>query len=253
MSKSKSLTPKKYTIAYVAFALIFSLVLIAFIIFSSRIERAGASETLNTELPATGKYPTVIIDAGHGGEDGGTIGKNGIYEKDLNLMIAKDLCQMLRANGIEVVMTRETDVMLYDRNVDYRGRKKMLDLSARLKIGEKYEDCIFVSIHMNAFPQEQYRGLQVYYSPNAESSAILAERIQSTVCEYIQQDNTRKIKKANGSIFILDRIKNPAVLIECGFLSNPEECSLLSTEEYRQKLTLAIFCGICEYFSEDNS
>lgn len=253
MNKSKVLSSRKYTIAYVIFAVIFSIALLALIIFSAKLEGAGASDTLTTDSSDTGRYPTVIIDAGHGGEDGGTIGKNGVYEKDLNLMIAKDLYQMLTANGVDVIMTRDTDIMLYDRNVDYKGRKKMLDLLARLKIGEKYENCVFVSIHMNAFPQEKYRGLQVYYSPNTENSSLLAEKIQASVCEYIQRDNTRKIKRANESIFILDRIQKPAVLIECGFLSNPEECSLLSTEKYRQKLTLAIFYGILEYFYEDNS
>ena len=105
---------------------------------------------------------------------------------------------------------------------------------------------------MNTFPEERYRGLQVYYSPNDDASALLAEKIQSSVRDQLQPTNDREIKKANGSIFILDRIKRPAVLIECGFISNSEECALLCNEEYRQKLTLSIFCGICEYFSGDN-
>ena len=223
------------------------------IFFASKLSARGTSDKSVLDTDTSQKYPTVIIDAGHGGEDGGAIGKNGIYEKELNLAIAQDLAAMLRASGIDVVMTRETDILLYDRNTDYRGRKKMLDLAARVKIAESYENCIFVSIHMNSFPQDKYRGLQVYYSVNTPESKLLAENIQASVREYIQKDNNRKTKQASGNIFLLDRINHPAVLVECGFLSNAEECALLSTEEYRKKLTLAIFCGITEYISEDNT
>ena len=253
MNRSKNVSHFRYTLSYILFALLFSAVIAVMVILSLKFENdktSGASKDSPMDA-ISGKI--VIIDAGHGGEDGGAIGKNGVYEKDLNLMIARDLAEILVANGNTVIMTRDSDVMLYDRNVDFKGRKKMLDLAARLKIAEKYEDCIFVSIHMNTFPQEKYHGLQVYYSPNAEESALLAEKIQSSVSEHLQPDNDRKIKKANGSIFLLDRIRRPAVLIECGFISNSKECALLCDEEYRQKLTLSIFCGICEYFSENNS
>lgn len=253
VSNAKYISPKKYVFLYLIFAVVFSLVLFLMMFFSMKSEKIPDTDTLVTENNAHAKRPIVVIDAGHGGEDGGAVGKNGIYEKDLNLMIASDLCDMLRANGIEVVMTRKSDIMLYDRQADYKGRKKMLDLAARVKIAEEYEDCIFVSIHMNSFPQEKYRGLQVYYSGNSSLSMGLADEIQSSVCNYIQKENTRQTKKASTNIYLLDRIKSPAVLIECGFLSNPDECSLLCTEEYRQKLTMAIFCGICRHISENNS
>ena len=104
---------------------------------------------------------TVVLDAGHGGEDGGARSASGVLEKDINLDIALRLRDLLEANGVAVVLTRSTDVLLYDRDVDYHGRKKALDLAARRKIAEETENCIFVSIHMNAFPQTQYHGLQV--------------------------------------------------------------------------------------------
>jgi len=242
----------KYVFFHLLFAALFSLVLIFLAFLSAKNEKDHRTDSLGVVEDNT-KRPVVIIDAGHGGEDGGAVGKNGVFEKELNLLIASDLRDMLRANGINVIMTREEDVMLYDKNADYKGRKKMLDLAARLKIAESYEDCIFVSIHMNSFPQEKYSGLQVYYSGNSPNSLTLADKIQLSVREHLQKDNSRKTKKASGNIFLLDRIQSPAVLIECGFLSNPEECCMLCSEEYRRKLTMSIFCGINEYISENNS
>ncbi|MBE6530837.1 MAG: N-acetylmuramoyl-L-alanine amidase [Ruminococcaceae bacterium] len=239
-----------YILSYLIFSVIFSLLLLMSIFIISRKSEQNVS--INDYGDSAEKKPTIIIDAGHGGEDGGAVGKNGVYEKELNLLISEDLCDMLRAAGFEVVMTRESDVLLYDRNVDYKGRKKMLDLAARAKIAENTENCIFISIHMNSFPQEQYRGLQVYYSKNNDSSSLLAENIQGSVSSYLQKDNTRKIKSASKNIYLLDRISSPAVLVECGFLSNPEECALLCEKEYRQKLTFSLFYGISSFLSEYN-
>ena len=252
MSKLIHSSKKGYILKYILFALTLSLTLIALISLSLRLS-AKKDTNVSKPEPISHSRPIVIIDAGHGGEDGGAIGKNGVYEKDLNLLIAADLRDMLSAEGIETVMTRETDIMLYDKSVNYKGRKKMLDLAARLKIAESYENCIFVSIHMNSFPEEKYSGLQVYFSPNNEDSSILAEAIQKNVSLYLQTENSRSVKKAGSNIYLLDRIHSPAVLIECGFISNHKECELLSSKEYRQKLTLLIFCGICEYISQDNS
>lgn len=199
------------------------------------------------KVDATAKYRMVIIDAGHGGEDGGAVGDNGVYEKDLNLDITLTLCDMLRANGVTVLLTRSEDILLYDRNIDYRGRKKVLDQRARLKIAQDNPDAVFVSIHMNAFPQKQYSGLQVYYSKNNSQSSDLAKTIQSTVKEVLQPDNDRKIKPAGSNIYLLHEMDNVSVLIECGFLSNDAECAKLSSSAYRQQLSLALFCAIMEH------
>lgn len=188
----------------------------------------------------------VVLDAGHGGEDGGAVSASGLYEKDLNLSIAKLLQEMLEANGVTVVMTRETDTLLYDRNVDYHGRKKALDLAARRKIGEETPDSIFVSIHMNAYPQAQYHGLQVWYSPNHAHSREIAETIQSTVREHLQTENTRRVKSATSSIYLLHHLNCPAVLIECGFLSNPDEAERLNDPEYQKELAFLLFLSIME-------
>lgn len=189
------------------------------------------------------KGVTVILDAGHGGEDGGASGKNGVLEKDLNLDLTKRICDLLDSAGINTVMTRTDDRLLYDPLSDYKGRKKILDMQERLKIANGSEDAIFVSVHMNSFPQEKYSGLQVYYSKNNADSVDLARSVQQNVSTYLQPDNQREIKPGN-DIFLLDRLSSPAILIECGFLSNEEECNLLSTEEYRDKLAFYIFYSI---------
>ncbi len=193
------------------------------------------------DLPS---LPTVILDAGHGGEDGGTTGVSGVLEKDLNLSIAKKLEILLTAAGFPVIMTRTEDILLYDRNVDYHGRKKVLDLAARLKVAQEHPDAVFVSIHMNAYPQAKYSGLQVYYSPNSPESERLAERIQTLTAEALMPENHRKIKPSGGKIFLLDKMQNPSVLIECGFLSNPGECQALERESYQEELAAAIFAAI---------
>ncbi len=182
---------------------------------------------------------TVVLDAGHGGEDGGASG-SGIYEKNLNLAIAMDVGAYLENSGIHVIYTRTEDILLYDRNVDFKGRKKVLDLAARLKVARECESAVFVSIHMNAFPQKQYKGLQVYYSPNHALSKTIATSIQENTRNFLDHSNLRKIKEAGSSIYLLDRLEKPAVLIECGFLSNDEEAAKLATEEYQQQLALVI-------------
>ena len=189
---------------------------------------------------------TVVIDAGHGGEDGGAVSADGLAEKDLNLDIALRLHDLLTANGIPVVMTRTEDTLLYDRSVNYKGRKKALDLAARRGIAEKTQDCVFVSIHMNAYPDERYDGLQVWYSPNNAASKLLAEAVQSMARELLQPENDRQVKPATSAIYLLHHLNVPAVLVECGFLSNPAEAAKLATPEYRQKVAFSLFLAVCE-------
>lgn len=188
--------------------------------------------------------PTVIIDAGHGGEDGGAIGVNGAFEKDINLIIAKKLKERLEARSIPCVLTRESDILLYDKNSNYEGKKKKLDLLARKEFAERYENAIFISVHQNSFSKEQYSGLQVYYSPNNSASYLLASRIQSAIKEELQPNNDRAIKKSSG-IYLLDELFCPAVLIECGFLSNQAECERLCEESY-QNAMCDILCRTIE-------
>lgn len=201
--------------------------------------------------PPKGQGRVVIIDAGHGGEDGGAIGVTGLVEKDLNLDLAKRLCALLEADGVRVIMTRTEDVLLYDRGADYEGRKKVLDLAARQAIGDANPDAIFVSLHANTFPEEIYHGLQVWYSPNCEKSAALAEAVRCEVVGTLQPDNHRQCKPAGSNIFLLHKLQIPAVLVECGFLSNAAECRALEDPAYRDQLAHALYKGICAYYEGD--
>ena len=195
------------------------------------------------------KYTTVIIDAGHGGEDGGASSASGLIEKDVNLDISLALRDMLSACGVRVIMTRTDDRLLYDRNADYRGRKKKLDLAARLAIANSTDNAIFVSIHMNSYTSPKYSGLQVWYSQNTPSSYTLAELVREANKIHLQPDNNRKTKAATSSIHLLHNATCPAVLVECGFLSNADEAALFETNEYRKKVAFMLFSSIIEFLN----
>ena len=188
----------------------------------------------------------IIIDAGHGGEDPGAIGSDGSYEKDINLALALEVGAALEREGYAVVYTRTEDKLLYTEEENVKGIRKISDLKNRCKIAAEYPNAIFVSIHMNSFSNPKYSGLQVYYSKSNEGSYNLANSIQSSVKESVDTSNERVIKEGKG-MYVLENVTNPAVLVECGFLTNPEECEKLSKKEYRKQLSLAIVCGIIEY------
>ncbi|MBQ8690099.1 MAG: N-acetylmuramoyl-L-alanine amidase [Clostridia bacterium] len=194
---------------------------------------------------------TVIIDAGHGGEDCGAIGASGIYEKDLNLEIANILGALFTDAGYAVIYTRTEDKLLYTAEEDIHGIRKFSDLKNRCKIGAEYEDSIFVSIHMNSYTNPKYSGLHTYYSENSDSSYNLAAAIQSSVKDTLQPENNRVIKPGK-NMYLLENLENTAVLIECGFLSNPDECQKLSEKEYQKQLSFAIFCGIINYIDSQS-
>ena len=220
---------------YCIFILIFTLVSLLFIFLGGEYRQAN-----RVSSPSKLTQPTVIIDAGHGGEDGGAIGVNGCLEKDINLAMAKKLKSMLSSMGINCILTRSEDILLYDRNADFEGHKKSLDMQARLDIANSYENAIFISIHQNSFPIEKYSGTQIYYSTNNSFSSTLASKIENSVRESLQQNNNRRSKPSDGRIYLLDELFCPAVLVECGFLSNTEECELLCNDEYQNHLCAVI-------------
>ena len=139
--------------------------------------------------------------------------------------------------------------MLYLPEENVKGMRKISDLKNRCKITAEYDNCIFVSIHMNSYGASKYSGLQVYYADGNEESRELAHKIQSAVREKLQPNNHRQIKNGD-SIYLLENSKGTAVLIECGFLTNPEECQKLSEKEYQKELSFSIICGIIEYINE---
>lgn len=243
-----TVSSKKYLPFFLLFTLILTLVLgLCFFLgrwmFPSDSERAVASVRKNA--------PVVVIDPGHGGEDGGAVGDGGVLEKDLNLSLARTLSDLLTAQGVRVILTRSEDVLLYDPDSDHEGQKKVQDLATRKRIAESYEGAVFVSIHMNAFPDPKYGGLQVYYSENDARSEELAEGIRALTRTYLQPENKRAVKPSGGDIYLLDRLFCPAVLVECGFLSNPEDLSCLREPDYRKKLSLVLCASIMEYLEKE--
>jgi len=189
--------------------------------------------------------PVIILDAGHGGEDGGATGTNGVLEKDLNLSMARGLASLLRLAGYTVIETRTEDKLLYSEGTQ-KGHKKQGDLTGRLAFTAQYPNSVLISIHMNTFPSQSCEGVQVWYSQNHEASKELAQTVQTKVTTLLQPSNHRKIKAATSNIYILRHAKTPAILIECGFLSTPSECERLCDPLYRQELTLALFAAISE-------
>ena len=242
---------KKYALGY---ALEFAI----FCIISALISLVFIIQTTHFEVPLTSANTsaksslTIVLDAGHGGEDGGCEA-NGLVEKDLNLDITLRIAALLREQGVNVVLTRETDELLYDKNSDYEGKKKYQDVRRRLEIAQNQENPVLVSIHMNYFAQTQYSGLQVWFSKADAKSRILANLIQSNVKNSLQSANKRNIKEATSSIFLLDNATFPAILIECGFLSNVNEARALGDENYRHKLANIIFQSIMTYISHNNT
>ena len=188
---------------------------------------------------------TVIIDAGHGGEDpGAVVGQ--IEEKTLNLSISNKLYAFASLFDVDIVMTRRDDRMLYDEGQE--TRKKSHDLYNRLKFTEKYTDSMFISIHQNKFPLENCRGLQVFYALKNENSKVLAEHVQNAAL-LLQPDNHRVVKPGT-NIYLLENSTVPSVIVECGFISNPEEAQQLCDDNYTDKLAFAIYCGIAAYLED---
>ena len=193
--------------------------------------------------------PVIIIDAGHGGMDGGAVGCDGTIEKTINLEISKKLEQLCRLFGYEVIMTRENDDAICDKNCKTIRQKKVSDIKNRFKIIEENPDALFVSIHQNNYQSSKYYGAQTFYSPNSKSSMVLAESIQQSIATNLQTDNTRQIKKSGTQIYLLYHAQTTAVMVECGFMSNKTEMEKLKDEEYQKELAFAILMGINDYIS----
>lgn len=199
-------------------------------------------ENLNAAETYSSCLPMIIIDPGHGGEDCGAT-SDGYIEKDLNLAISFKLRDVFKAFGYEVVLTRIDDTMLYRDGEEHR--KKFHDLQNRVLFANTYSDAVFISVHMNKFPASYCKGLQTFYSENNSKSKQIAETIQQSA-RLLQQDNNRKIKSGQDTIYILNKLQMPAVLVECGFLSNNEDAKLLSDDEYQKLLAFSIYCGVAE-------
>lgn len=205
------------------------------------------------KLPAYAKKPTgvILIDAGHGYPDGGAIGMNGSIESTLNIKVSKLVKKRLISKGYSVIMTRETEDAVADEG-KAMAKRKLSDMTKRLEIINSSGADILVSIHMNKFSDSRYRGAQVLYSANYKESELLAKNIQTEFCAIPENKSKRTHLKAPSSIYLMKNASIPAVIAECGFLSNFEEEQLLNNSQYQRKLANAIVEGIINYYKEAN-
>lgn len=188
---------------------------------------------------------TVVVDSGHGGSDPGKVGLHGEKEKEINLSIAKKLQRNLEHQGIRVVMTRTDDNGLYSAG---SANKKREDMNRRVEMMNMPGTVLAVSIHQNSFTNSKYKGAQVFYYKTSEKSERLAKTIQQSLIENADSTNTRQAKE-NDSYYILKKSEIPAVIVECGFLSNEEESAKLTNEIYQEKIAWAIHIGIMRYLA----
>ncbi len=211
-------------------------------------------EAVATPASSITSLGTVVIDAGHGGEDPGAVSTySDATEKDINLRIAKLLGQLLEAAGYQVILTREEDKLVYKEGTTEIYDKRKQDLTRRKDIMDNSNADIVVSIHLNEFSQSKYYGAQVFYPPNSESSQNLAISIQKAFREGVDPSNTREALLKSTPIIILRNLKTPTVVVECGFLSNQQEENKLRSEEYQRKISKAIKTGIDNYFSNQKN
>ena len=196
-------------------------------------------------LPISGKI--IVVDAGHGVPDEGAESSNGTTEAQTNLKIALKLQNLLEQSGCTVILTRSDENAIYDLDSKTLREKKISDIRNRVKIGNESQADVFVSIHLNKIPQSQYDGWQTFYKEGNQEGAKLAKSIQSSLNEAIQKENNR-IAKTIDNVYIIKHVEIPTTIVECGFLSNPEEEKLLLEDEYQNKLAWGIYNGIINYF-----
>lgn len=205
---------------------------------------SGSGEGENSGAgSAAGQKGTIVIDAGHGGDDPGMIGPSGINEKVLNLVYAKKLKELLEAQGYRVVMTRETEDGLYDEN---QSNKKAQDMERRVEIIEESAPLLTVSIHQNSYPDASVSGPQVFYFQHSVEAEKLAAAIQNAMNTELEIERPRT-HKGNTSYYILKRSSSVTVIVECGFLTNPQEEAKLQQEEYQNQVAQAICDGVLAY------
>lgn len=202
-----------------------------------------AITVLSENAPLERMY-CVIIDAGHGYPDGGTTSVSGVLECNLNLQIAKKTEAVLNLLGIQTKMLRETEDSIYSSG-NTIGQKKISDIHNRVDMVNAVENAVLISIHQNHFTNSQYRGTQVFYAAT-QNSKLLADRIQANVKSALQPENNRQTKQSTG-VYLMNHIDCTAVLVECGFLSNPEEDALLSDPQYQQQIASILAISAANY------
>lgn len=189
--------------------------------------------------------PTIVIDAGHGGEDGGAISVYGTRESAINLSISQKLEQMFALCGFRTYMVRTDDTAIYTSSADTLSEKKTSDLKERVRICNSIPGAVLVSIHQNHFGESQYSGAQVFYA-NTNQSKMFAEIAQESLRSALDPTNRRACAPAN-SVYLLNHISCTGILVECGFLSNPTEAKLLQNEVYQTKISCTLVGAMAQF------
>lgn len=209
---------------------------------------AAGNIAVNTSSDISDNLPVIVIDPGHGGEDGGAVSDNGVLEKDINLSIANDTSALFYLLGFDILRTRKNDMAL-DSGEDTIRKRKVSDMKKRLEIFNSSKENTIISIHQNKFSESKYHGAQIFYSPNNSKSKQLADSIKYSVKGLLQPDNERECKKADGGIYLLKNTNNPAIIVECGFISNEEECNHLLNKQYQKQMAFSITAGFLSYYN----
>lgn len=222
-----------------------TILIVFFLVFGFTFLNDQKGEVPTVSLPVSGK--TVVIDAGHGKPDEGAQSSRGTTEAETNLKIALKLQNLLEQSGSSVILTRSDENAIYDLDAKTLKQKKISDIHNRVKIGNESSADIFVSIHLNKIPQQQYDGWQTFYNAQNQDGQKLAVAIQNNLNKAIQKENNR-VAKSIDNIYIVKHVEIPIAIVECGFLSNPDEEKKLLEDEYQNRLAWGIYNGIIDYF-----
>lgn len=206
----------------------------------------GPGWAQNTFSPMRLSRQTLLIDAGHGGEDGGAVSVSGAVESHINLSIALRTKALMDFFGVDAILLRDRDISLHDSNAETLRQKKVSDLHNRVAAIEGTEDAVLLSIHQNTFTSPNYHGAQVFFGLNPQSQP-LAQAIQDTIRNTLDPENSRAATKIPSTVYLMNHISCPAVLVECGFLSNPAEDALLQTATYQTKLATVLTASFLTY------
>ncbi|MBR3152053.1 MAG: N-acetylmuramoyl-L-alanine amidase [Clostridia bacterium] len=225
------------------------LLILSSIVFSVFVVSLSVNKVENSIMTAASPVSdrVIVLDAGHGSPDDGAESSNGITENQINLNIVLKVQKLLEQSGATVILTRSDENGIYDNESNSIREKKISDIKNRVKIGNESSSDIFVSVHLNKIPQSQYYGWQTFYNRKSEKSKYLAECLQKGLGESIDRENKRVPMSISGK-YIVDNVEIPLSIVECGFLSNPEEENLLQSDEYQNKIAWGIFIGVQDYF-----
>ena len=228
---------KKFIAAALIAAVLFS------VFFYQLTKRLEETETF---VPQAYSEHTLVIDAGHGGEDGGAVSVSGVSESRINLAIARRLELIMGLYGVDTVLLRTEDISLHSEGASSLREKKVSDLHNRVDRVNSINNAVLISIHQNSYSDSQYRGAQVFFAPT-DGSQTFGEYTQEVLRVSLNPDNTRLAKQIPNTVYLMNHITCRAILVECGFLSNPEEDQLLQTPGYQLKLASALAGAYLQY------